>query len=292
MQLDVLTRGQFADFSGLIERELGIQMPDTKVVMLQSRIQRRARFIGTGGVAAYHRRFFTDAAFRETEMEEFLNLATTNKTEFLREAEHFRILRQLVATWRSLGRNRLKVWCAGCSTGEEPYTLAMILSDQAEQLGFDFEIVATDVCTRALSKAAGGRYPVAQIASLPAEWRTRYFGHEVEESRERLIRVKRELRERITFGHLNFLAASYRVPGPFDIVFFRNVMIYFSRDTQREVVGRMLGHVRQGGHLFTAHAETLHGLGLPVEQVATAVYQHRPKRSQSLFAGPAQEAAC
>ncbi|WP_404425696.1 CheR family methyltransferase [Nibricoccus sp. IMCC34717] len=292
MQPDVLTREQFADFSGLIERELGIQMPDTKVVMLQSRIQRRARLIGTGGVAAYHRRFFSDAAFRETEMEEFFNLATTNKTEFLREAEHFRILRQLVATWRSLGRNRLKVWCAGCSTGEEPYTLAMILADQAEQLGFEFEIVATDVCTRALAKAAGGRYPVAQIAALPAEWRTRYFGPEEEQQRERVVRVKRELRSRITFGHLNFLAPRYGVPGPFDIVFFRNVMIYFSRDTQREVVGRMLGHVRTGGHLFTAHAETLHGLGLPVEQVATAVYQHRPRGAQTTLVGPVREVAC
>ncbi len=284
-----LSPAQFQDFGRLIEEHLGIKMPETKRIMLQSRLQRRAHVLGLRGPGDYHQRFFTEETFRAEELQELYNLATTNKTDFLREAEHFRYLTDiLVARHRAeAGGREFRLWCAGCSTGEEPYTLAMVLAEEGAGQAFPFSIVATDVSMRALEIASRGRYAEERVSPLPSEWRTRYL-RPITGRRE--WQVEAELRSRITFGHLNFLASRYGVPGPFDVIFFRNVMIYFDRATQREVVSRMMPLLRDRGHLLTANAETLHGLGLPVKQVGTAVYQ-KTARTLPVVAG-VKEAVC
>lgn len=274
MPESLLTPSQYHDFSELITARLGIRMPESKQVMLQSRIQRRARQLGLAGPSEYHRRFFSDAVFQENEMESLLNLATTNKTEFLREADHFRFLSEQILPPILAARRSVRLWCAGCSTGEEAYTLAMVTAEVTKAIGGDFSIVATDVSTEVLQRALAGIYTHAQLAALPPHWRTDYFTLVPGEA-GRTFSVHQKIRDRIVFGHLNLLAARYGVKGPMDVIFFRNVMIYFDRPTQREVVGRMLPFMRPDGYLFTAHAETLHGLGLGVRQVSPAVYQRR-----------------
>ena len=277
MECNALTTKQFEDFSAVIAESLGIKMPETKRVMLQSRLQRRLREVGLETFKDYHARFFNDPAYRAVEIEHLLNLATTNKTDFFREPEHFAVLvREVLAHWR---RDRpssvFRVWCAGCSTGEESYTIAMTLLEQQAAGPFEFSILATDVSTRVLEKAMQGVYPEEHIAPIPLAIRGKYLLRS-RQSSDRLVLIAPEVRSRVRFGHLNFLASDYGIRETMDAIFFRNVMIYFDRPTQQQVVGRMCRHLRPNGYIFTAHAETLQGLDLPLRSAGSAVYRHAP----------------
>jgi chemotaxis protein methyltransferase CheR len=273
MQQTELTSQQFDDFSTLIGTRLGIKMPATKRTMLQSRLLRRARELGLEDVHAYHARFFSDPEMQEDELEHLLNLATTNKTDFFREADHFEFLaQQALPAWRTRSPGGpFKVWCAGCATGEEAYTLAMVLLEQQSRGEFDFSILATDVSTRVLEKAMAATYEEEHAAPIPPHIRKKYVLRSRDASAG-LVRIAPEVRQYVRFGHLNFLSENYGIREKFDVIFFRNVMIYFDRDTQRQIVSRMCRLLPVGNWLLTAHAETLQGLGLPLESVASAVY--------------------
>ncbi len=277
MECPSLTPAQFEDFSAVIAGTLGIKMPPAKRVMLQSRIQRRLRELGLESFDEYHARFFHDPEHRSAELEHLLNLATTNKTDFFREPDHFGVLvRESLALWR---RDRpagvFRVWCAGCSTGEEAYTLAMTLLEQQSAGAFDFSILATDVSTRVLHTAMAGIYAEERAEPIPPALRTKYLLRSRERT-DRQVRIAPEVRAHVRFGHLNFLSSAYGIQDPMDVVFFRNVMIYFDRPTQQQVVTRICQHLRTDGYLFTAHAETLQGLGLPLRTAGTAVYRLNP----------------
>ncbi len=273
MQQAELTNQQFEDFRSLISNRLGIKMPPAKRTMLQSRLLRRAHELGLQDVRAYHSRFFSDPTEQQQELEHLLNLATTNKTDFFRESDHFDFLAQrALPAWRARSPGGpLKVWCAGCSTGEEAYTLAMVLLEQQAQGVFDFSILATDVSTRVLGRAMEATYDEQQIMPVPMPLRKKYLLRGRGDS-DGLVKISPEVRQYIRFGHLNFLSQSYGIRDRFDVIFFRNVMIYFDRATQQQIVSKMCRILNPGGWLFTAHAETLHGLDLPLEPTATAVY--------------------
>ena len=271
-----LTSSQFADFSQVIASHLGIKMPPAKRVMLQSRLHRRLRELGLDSLEEYHARFFGDQAYQREELEQLLNLATTNKTDFFREPDHFSVLEQeIVPAWRAQARAEpFRVWCAGCSTGEEAYTIAMVLA--GAQIDWNFRIRATDVSTRVLHTAMRAVYPESHARPIPAALRQRYLLRSRDPARGQ-VRLAPEIRERVRFGHLNFLAPDYGMPEPADVVFFRNVMIYFDRPTQQEVVSKICRHLRPGGDLFIAHSETLQGLDLPLRLVGSAHYRHEPR---------------
>jgi len=273
MQQTELTSQQFDDFSTLIGTRLGIKMPATKRTMLQSRLLRRARELGLEDVNAYHARFFSDPEMQQDELEHLLNLATTNKTDFFREPDHFEFLaQQALPAWRARSPGGpFKVWCAGCATGEEAYTLAMVLLEQQSRGDFDFSILATDVSTRVLEKAMEATYDEEHSAPIPPHIRKKYVLRS-RDSSAGLVRIAPEVRQHVRFGHLNFLSEDYGIRTKFDVIFFRNVMIYFDRATQRQIVNQMCRLLPVGNWLFTAHAETLQGLGLPLEPVASAVY--------------------
>jgi len=273
MQQTELTSQQFDDFSALIGTRLGIKMPATKRTMLQSRLLRRARELGLEDVNAYHARFFSDPEMQQDELEHLLNLATTNKTDFFREPDHFEFLaQQALPAWRARSPGGpFKVWCAGCATGEEAYTLAMVLLEQQSRGDFDFSILATDVSTRVLEKAMEATYDEEHSAPIPPHIRKKYVLRS-RDSSAGLVRIAPEVRQHVRFGHLNFLSEDYGIRTKFDVIFFRNVMIYFDRATQRQIVNQMCRLLPVGNWLFTAHAETLQGLGLPLEPVASAVY--------------------
>lgn len=272
-----LSRRQFEDFSELIATHLGIKMPPAKQVMLQSRLHRRLRELGIESMDAYHARFFGDSAYQATELEHLLNLATTNKTDFFREPDHFDVLaRSIVPAWlRGEPSGPLRVWCAGCSTGEEAYTIAMVLLEQQARHAFPFIIRATDVSTRVLQVAMHAVYPESSIAPIPAALRSRYLLRSRDPGAG-LVRIAPEVRAHVRFGHLNFLAPDFGLREVVDVVFFRNVMIYFDRPTQQQVVGKICRHLRPGGDLFIAHSETLQSLSLPVRLVGTSHYRHEP----------------
>ena len=279
MESQTLTQSQFADFQQIITGTLGIKMPPSKQVMLQSRLHQRLRELGIETVDEYHAWFFGDPGHQAAELEHLLNLATTNKTDFFREPDHFDVLaKEILPAWlRAPSGPAFSIWCAGCATGEEPYTIAMVLAEQRRAFAFEFFIRATDVSTRVLETARHGVYAEEHAEPIPPVLRQRYLLR----SRDRAVRQVRvcpELRERVRFGHLNFLSPDYGMREVFDVVFFRNVMIYFDRETQQQVVAKICLQLRSGGRLFIAHSETLQGLALPLALAGAAAYRRLPEK--------------
>jgi chemotaxis protein methyltransferase CheR len=279
-ETDDITRLSARSFSKLalfITNELGIKMPDAKLPMVQSRLMRRVRELGFNSLDQYAEYFF-HSPDAEDERIHFINAITTNKTDFFREPVHFDYLTATVLPPFSAdsahGRARsVRVWSAGCSSGEEPYTLGIVLSEFAgRNRGFDFSIFATDVSTRVLERAQAGIYEESLIAPIPLALRTKYLLRSKDPGRK-VVRMVPELRRAVTFERLNFMDATYDVKGPFDVVFFRNVMIYFDRQTQEKVLNRICRNLNSGGYLFVGHSETLAGLDVPAAPVGPAIYR-------------------
>ena len=254
-----------------ISSELGIKMPDAKLTMLHGRLQRRCNQLGLASLVDYEARL-RHPAHAAAERTALFDLATTNKTDFFREPEHFRFLteRALPALSPRGDRWTCRVWCAGCSTGQEVYTLAMVLDDYARgHPGFGFEIVATDISTRVLRETAAATYPSALVEPIPPALRQRYLLRGKAE-RAGLVRVVPALRAKVKLARLNFMAERYPI-GERDIVFFRNVMIYFDRPTQKQVLERMCQVMAPGGYLFIGHTESAAGLAVPLRAESSSV---------------------
>ncbi len=172
---------------------------------------------------------------------------------------------------------RFQAWSAGCSSGEEPYTLAMVLAEYAgRQAGFDFAILGTDISTKVLHSARSGIYTEAQIQPVPAEFRRKYLLASRNKA-EGLARIVPELRRKVGFHQLNFMDDDYALQETFDAVFFRNVMIYFDRSTQEAVIHKICRNLAPGGYLFAGHSESLAGLDIPLNPVQASIYR-KPAR--------------
>ena len=274
--LEITPEG-FAQFSAFITGELGIKMSEAKISMLQSRLMRRLRHLKLNSLEEY-RRYLFDSRHAEEERVHFIDAVTTNKTDFFREPVHFDYLTRTalpnICSRHKQGSSiNLKLWSAGCSSGEEPYTLAMVLSEFVSQrAGADFLLLGTDVSTRVLKHARLGIYAEARVEPVSGPLRAKYLLRSKDPSQP-LVRVVPELRERITFHRLNFMDQVYPLKDTFDAIFFRNVMIYFDRQTQEQVINRMCRHLAPGGYLFVGHSESLTGLNIPVVPVAAAVFR-------------------
>jgi chemotaxis protein methyltransferase CheR len=272
-----MSHQSFAEFARFITAELGIKMPDAKQPMLESRLMRRLRLLQLNSLEEYLEYFF-HSNHADEERAQFINAVTTNKTDFFREPQHFEYLTRTALPalgWDAPARHggRFKLWCAGCSSGEEPYTQAIVLGEYARQTpGFDFAILATDISTRVLDHAQQGIYDEARLEPVRADLRRKYFLHSREADQPR-VRVIPELRGRISFHQLNFMADEYHVRDLFEVIFFRNVMIYFDRPTQEAVIRKLCRNLVPGGFLFVGHSESLTGLNLPVSPVAPAVFR-------------------
>jgi chemotaxis protein methyltransferase CheR len=259
-----------------ITTELGIKMPDGKLTMLHGRMQRRLNQLGLMSLAEYEERL-RNPAYAEAERTALYDLATTNKTDFFREPQHFTFLTQRALPSMSTRGDRwtCRVWCAGCSTGQEVYTLGMVLDDYARSHpGFNFEIVATDISTRALREAAAATYPAALAEPVPPALRQRYMLRG-KDARHGQVRIVPELRARVQFHRLNFMDDHYPL-GEFHVVFFRNVMIYFDRPTQKRVLERQSRMLLPGGYLFIGHTESVAGLGIPLVTESSSVLRRAP----------------
>ena len=203
------------------------------------------------------------------ELKRMVDVLTTNKTSFYRENEHFEFLRKEIAPgWAAAGQP-VRIWCAGCSSGEEPYTLSAVLSECLPPARFaQLAILATDISDRVLTVARAAEYADEIVAELPADVRRRHF----EPAGSGKVRVVQELRRKISFARLN-LMGPWPMRGPFDAIFCRNVMIYFDKPTQTELVNRYHGLVRPGGWMFVSRSESLAGVAHPFEYVEPGVYR-------------------
>ena len=270
-----LSLRDFRPLADYITRELGIKMSEHKIPMLQGRLQRRIRALGLGSFEDYRKHLF-ESGNAGQELADFIDAVTTNKTEFLRERQHFDYLTETALPSLDPGPGqswKFKIWCAGCSTGEEAYTLAMVLSEFAEQRGnCDFSIFATDISNRVLRTAQAAIYDEARIEPVPEAWRKKYLLRS-RDAGKHCVRVDPRLRSRVHFSRLNFMDADYGLHEQFDAVFFRNVMIYFDQTTQEAVVGRLCRQLHRDRYLFIGHSESLLELALPLQMVFSAVYR-------------------
>ncbi|MDQ8203877.1 CheR family methyltransferase [Pelagicoccus sp. SDUM812003] len=270
-----LTEESFRRFAAFITDELGIKMPPAKIQMLQGRLQRRMKALGVSSVEDYQELLFGPNG-ETTERAHFFDSVTTNKTDFFREPCHFDFLTQ--SALPALDRApqelwRFNLWCAGCSTGEEAYTLAMTLDQFGLRRGqFDFSIRGTDISTRVLQAAQRAIYSEDIIVPISQRLRERYLLRSKDPS-TRLVRVAPTLRHRVTFSRLNFMDTKYPIEETYDVIFFRNVMIYFDKPTQEAVVNKLCRHLAPGGFLFVGHSESLTGLQVPLRLVDSAVYR-------------------
>lgn len=263
---------RFQRFGALITRTLGIQMPKTKQRLLENRLQGRMRQLGMESLADYENHLFHSADADE-EMVHFCDVVTTNKTDFFREPKHFEYLSGTALPERHDVRQSqaVRLWCAGCSSGQEAYTLAMVASEFSEDNpGFRFSILGTDISTRVLAKATQAIYPEAVIEPVPFELRKKYLMRAKDRS-SALVRVRPELRSAVRFERLNFMDHDYGGRDPFDVIFFRNVMIYFDRATQEAVVNRLARCLAPGGYLFIGLSESSVGMRVPLSAVGPSI---------------------
>ena len=247
--------------------------------MLEIRLRRRARDLGIDSLAAYIAHVQTSEG-RRREWSNLVDAVTTHKTDFFREPGHFDYLTRdaLPALDRLAGGGSgrtLLAWSAACSTGEEPYTLAMVLSKHGDEIAprpFRFRIWASDISAAVLETARRAIYPETALAPAPTPLRRKYVLRS-RDRRQPLVRMAPEIRAAVQFRQLNLMEEDYGFTDPLDVVFCRNVMIYFDRDTQQTVAQRISRTLRCGGYLFMGHSESLNGLDLPFEQVAPSIYR-------------------
>lgn len=266
----------FQRLAAFIQGTAGIKMPPSKRTMLEGRLRRRLRALGLDNFSDYCR-FVFDEGGLDAEAVPIIDAVTTNKTDFFREPEHFRYLLDtavpaLAEGWGAGTARPLKVWSTACSIGAEPYTLAMVLSEHARTVaGFRASILATDICTNVLARAALAIYPEAMMAPVAMDLRKRYLLRAKDRSRAE-VRMAPELRRMIRFAHLNLMDRDYGVDRDMDVVFCRNLLIYFDKPTQQVVLGRLCDHLHRGGYLFLGHSETIAGLSLPLRPVGTTIF--------------------
>ena len=270
-----LSNKSFGRFALYITSELGIKMPPSKITMVQCRLIQRARQLQLESIDEYAEHFF--ATSNVEEREHFINAITTNKTDFFREQEHFDYLVKHAIPHLCRGidprMSRLNLWSAACSSGQEPYTLAMVLNEyRANQGGPDFAILGTDISTKVLEHARKAVYAEVLLDPIPIELRRKYLLSSKNRS-EAMVRVVPALREKVTFHQLNFMDEDYRLKDMFDIAFCRNVLIYFERDTQEAVISKICRYIKPGGYLFVGHSESLAGMDIPAKQVHTAIFR-------------------
>jgi chemotaxis protein methyltransferase CheR len=282
----------FAWFQSLLYQEAGIHLSDGKQAMLASRLNRRARALGLPDLAAYARHLQNDDADR-SERREFVNCLTTNKTEFFREAHHFDFLRRQVLpaferrAARS-GHRQLRIWSAGCSTGEEPYSLAITVSEHlGPRVSAAVQIVASDIDTQVLATAEAGIYDDERCKALPPATRKRYFLRGTGGSAG-LWRVRPELKALISFCRVNLNDDQWPFDRLFDVIFCRNVIIYFDRPTQRRLFDRMADRLEPDGYLFLGHSESMLGVSDRFTLLETTV--HRLRREGAPAPAPARPA--
>ena len=266
----------FQQYSQLVYQQCGINLHEGKRELLQARLNKRLRATGVQSYQDYYR--IITSPNSQAEIVQFLDCISTNLTYFFREPKHFEFLEQvalpeLLASKRKARNMRIRLWSAACSTGEEPYSLAMcILSQLTEAEKRDFRILATDISTRVLDVARKGLYPKDRVEKVPGALRQKFFQRCNGNDGEVYYEVVPALKQSVAFRRLN-LKEPYPFSGPFDYVFCRNVMIYFDKQTQQDLIQKMAGYLSPGGYLFVGHSESLTGLQHSLHYVRPSVYR-------------------
>ncbi|KQV38091.1 MULTISPECIES: protein-glutamate O-methyltransferase CheR [unclassified Rhizobium] len=270
---DRISKRNFDRLARYIYDYSGIKMPQSKLTMLEGRLRRRLRATGIASFDDYCDYLFNEDGI-EHEAVYLIDAVTTNKTDFFRESRHFDYMAEsALPALAKRGYRNLRIWSSACSTGAEPYTIAMVMQDFVERRNdLDYSILATDLSTDVLQTAHQGIYPADLVAPVPSEMMRKYVMRSVRPGNSE-VRISPKLRSRIGFARMNLMDAKYPVGDPMHIIFCRNVLIYFDKPTQAAVLSRLTDCLIPGGYMFIGHSESITGIDLPLEQVSNTVFQ-------------------
>ena len=265
---------EFEKLRELVFKVSGISLADTKKELVVSRFTKRLRALKLQSFSDYYDLLVSSSGF--SEVQNFINSITTNKTDFFREAHHFDFISstfvpQVIAS----GKRVVRVWSAACSTGEEPYTIAMVMAKNlVEPYNIPVKILATDIDTSVLTIAARGVYESGVLNTVPEEYMKKYFLRGKGDNLG-LFKIKDEIRQMVTFKQLNFIAPDYPITSTFDMIFCRNVIIYFNPETKKMVVNRLFRYLNDGGYIMMGHSETLFNMIEGLVYLKNTIYQKK-----------------
>lgn len=261
-----MTQADFDFIQSLAYEKTGIVLPERKKHMVYSRLSRRLRHLNFGNFSQY----CSHIQNTPDEMINFVNALTTNLTAFFREEHHFKYLEsKVIPEWKKNKNRRLRVWSSACSTGEEPYSIAMILEQHFSGIEWDLKVLATDLDTNVLSKASIGSYASDSVTNLPGRYADRYV---CQTDNGQKIQMRSSIQKMIHFKQLNLLG-EWPMKGPFDVIFCRNVLIYFDNETKKKIIARFRKLLSPQGYLFIGHSETLTHISEDFDLIGQTIYR-------------------
>lgn len=266
MELNPINQKEFSLFKDFIFNHAGISLAPSKLPLVSSRLAKRVRHFGLNNFGAYYKLIQSPEHAQEQQVA--IDLLTTNETHFFREPKHFDFLRDKIIPARVKGKT-FRVWSAASSSGEEAYTIAMMLAEYMPNE--PWEVIGSDISSAVLEKAQIGSYPIQRAEEIPRQFLTKYCLKGTGDAEGTLL-ISRELRQRVKFTSVN-LTQPYPDLGEFDVIFLRNVMIYFETETKQKIVKQMLPMLRPNGYFLISHSESLNGISDAFETMSPSVYK-------------------
>ncbi len=270
-----LSMKDFKIFSDYIYSEYGIKMPEIKRVMLQGRLLKRIRELKMKSYTEYREYFFSPEG-QQKELYNFLSVVTTNKTDFFREPMHFDFLQKnILPSFIEQKKSHINIWSSACSSGEELYTISIVLNEFRERNPqLNFSILGSDISTNVLEKAAKGVYAEKTIDVIPLSLKKKYFLRS-KDREAKTVRVSPQLQKNISLKYLNLMDSVYDITEMYDVIFCRNVLIYFDRNTQEKVINKLCDHLITGGYLFIGHSESMANMKVPLENIQPTIFKRK-----------------
>ncbi|MEM6841229.1 MAG: CheR family methyltransferase [Bacteroidota bacterium] len=268
-----LATEDFKRFSAFVYEQCGINLTSSKRIMLETRLQKRLIALNMSSFKEYYKHV-TSSQGKE-ELVRMLDSVATNKTDFFREPGHFEFIKNTVVPEfrQSNSQRSLRIWSSACSTGEEPYTTAMVLQETIDETGpLDYEILATDISIKVLKEAANGVYRENRIIDIPENLRRKYLLRS-KDPQKGLVRIVPLLRKKVSYKRMNLMDREYKINTIQDVILCRNVLIYFDRQTQQRVVTKLIQCLKPGGYLLIGHSESLFEMHLPLKQLMPTTFQ-------------------
>ena len=261
----------FQRFRDIIYQESGISLGDEKASLVMNRISKRLCALGIPTEKQYLE--VIESNLDGEELMELIDCISTNVTYFYREQQHFVFFDSLLKEWKLQHKKSARIWCAASSSGEEPYSIAMCVAEVFGLGRMDCKILATDICTRVLKKAVRGRFDPKQLRDLPQAWCTKYFSSVDDVNDVDALQIDPQLQKLVTFRKLNLSRVPYPLKGPLDVIFCRNVMIYFDLSLRKQLIKEFSRLLAPNGYLIVGHSENLLGIEHNLKSVQSGVYR-------------------
>jgi chemotaxis protein methyltransferase CheR len=259
----------FHRFCGIAYEQAGITLGDSKEALVEARVGKRMRALGLATERDYLA--YLENRANAEEIVNFLDVISTNHTSFFREPDHFELLRKTLGDWRQQGYRRLRMWSAASSTGEEPYTIAFTTTEVLDGSNIEWLLLATDISTKVLARAEAGVYAASKVELLSRAQQKCFFERTANTDE---LRVRQEIRNKVVFRRLNLATPPYPMRGPFDVIFCRNVMIYFDQIVRQRIISAMEELLAPNGLLIIGHAEALSGVRTSLRMLKPSVFLH------------------